>query len=371
MTKILYVTQFFPSATEKQTGGTISNLNLLRALGERHDVHVLTFDPGAHPSKFSGEPFRVTQRIPPAWRWPGILLHWLPFVRRETHRIFTEEGSPAILFATTSSIAAFDVAPSCTRTIAIVRAFENFGFSCPWVPRRSRINLGKIAILHRLQDKRLLRRCDVVITNSRFMKNVVAARFGVPGSHIHIAPQLVDISPLPKHVSPDTIGFVNRGPDKNLELIIKMAVLAKDLTFLVYGHRDGFPDDPPENMIFKGWCVDRNQMFASAALWLVPSLWAEPFGRVSIEAQAAERAVLVANTGGLPETVRFPAQVVSGYDPVEWVGRVREALRVPPEVLEETGREIREMYSPQRHFSAISKIVGGCITPEPECKDAG
>jgi len=83
-------------------------------------------------------------------------------------------------------------------------------------------------------------------------------------------------------------------------------------------------------------------MFASAKVWIVPSLWAEPFGRVSIEAQAAQRAVLVADSGGLPETVGEPSFLMPGYDADEWLERIMTLMQLDTVVLQKNAQKIQD-----------------------------
>jgi Glycosyltransferase len=102
-------------------------------------------------------------------------------------------------------------------------------------------------------------------------------------------------------------------------------------------------------------------MYASATLWLVPSRWAEPFGRVSIEAQGSKRAVLVASTGGLVETVQDLSFCIDGLDAKLWLARIRSSLGIEPYVLENNGAQVRERFSDSAHdarwFEVLEKIL--------------
>ncbi len=53
---------------------------------------------------------------------------------------------------------------------------------------------------------------------------------------------------------------------------------------------------------FEGWTADMAALYAALDILAVPSLYPEPFGRVSVEAQAAEVPVVSSLAGGLPET---------------------------------------------------------------------
>ena len=354
----LFVSQFLPPPdASHQTGGTISNRNFLRCVSRVHGLTALTFDPDAEPAAFAAEPYRVVQRQPPPWRASGLFLHWQAFVRRNTSELITSMGSPSFLIATTSKLAAFDVAPQHTKCLAIVQAFENFGLRCHWVPRRTKIDLMKGAVLRRFQDTRLMRRADAILTNSDFMRSTIVDRFGIDTARIHVLKQQVDIEPATSRPPENTIGFVHRGPDKNIALVLELAARAPDLTFLIYGHSQGLPVATPKNVMMMGWAFDRSAMFASASLWIVPSLWAEPFGRVSIESQAADRPVLVANRGGLPETVFDDRYVLDDFYPDAWLRRIRHLMRIPESEVSASGKSIRTAFSKVAHDQAITKAL--------------
>lgn len=55
--------------------------------------------------------------------------------------------------------------------------------------------------------------------------------------------------------------------------------------------------------IFRTWTDDMQGIYAATDVIAVPSEYAEPFGRVSVEAQACGTAVVCSDAGGLPETL--------------------------------------------------------------------
>jgi glycosyltransferase involved in cell wall biosynthesis len=356
--RLLFVAQFFPAPDGAgNTGGTISNLNMLRTLAQKNAVTVISFDPTSPQEAFSNEPFRVLSRPAPVWRALGLMHHWLDFVRNETQAAISKKQSPDAVIATTSTLAAFDVCPSDIRRVALVRAYENFGLRCPWVPIPQRINLSKLAAVRRFQDSRMMRNADAVLTNSHFMRTAISKRFKISPEHIHVLLQDCAMRDLSAAPPPNTIGFVNRGAEKGLSFVLDLARLSADMRYLIYGHERGRPDVLPENVEWRGWASDRNEMFDSAKLWLVPSLWAEPFGRVSIEAQAADRAVLVANTGGLPETVLESRFRMQGFDAGEWLTRMRDLLEVAPDYLQQNGSKIRKIFSSEAHDERVLEVI--------------
>lgn len=355
--KIFFVANSFPGRNARQTGGTISNRNLLRALAEDHKVHLLSIDSHGNSPDFQDEPYTISVKAAPNWHALGLFLHWQNHVRQATQELISARGAPDLLIASTSTLAAFDAVPSQTKCLAVIQAFENFGLLCPWVPFQTRIRLTKGAILRRFEDTRLIRSADAIFTNSDFMRSAISKRFDINSAFIHVLPQQVDFEPLLSTPPKNEIGFVHRGPDKNIALVLELARCAPDLSFLIYGHSKGMPSAIPKNVAMMGWASDRSEMFASAGLWLVPSLWAEPFGRVSIEAQAAERPVLVANRGGLSETVFDHRYLIDELSADAWLRRIRQLMTMPREEIVLAGNTIRRYFSKQMHDKAVKEAI--------------
>lgn len=360
--KLLFVAQFFPNTSSKNnTGGTISNLDMLRALAKKYSVTVLSFDNSAKEVDFIKEPFKVIIRPSPILRATGLIRHWLDFVRNEVSDCIKNQGAPDAVIAATSTLAAFDVCQIPIKKIAVVRAYENFGLRCSWVPIEQRINLCKLAVVRRLQDVRLIRSADAILTNSQFMKKAIEDRFKVSKKGIFVLKQSADVVPFDIPTPVLTVGFVTRGPDKGLSFVLELARRSPDIRYHIFGHSRDLPKTLPENVIWEGWASDRNLMFSSVALWVVPSLWAEPFGRVSIEAQGADRPVLVADTGGLPETAFDPRFKIEGFDAEQWLKRMRELMSIPVEELKKNGSRVRAAFSSREHdvliFNAMISIL--------------
>lgn len=55
--------------------------------------------------------------------------------------------------------------------------------------------------------------------------------------------------------------------------------------------------------LLRGWTADMRPLYAAMDWLAMPSEWLEPFGRVSIEAQACGVPVLASRVGGIPETL--------------------------------------------------------------------
>ena len=100
-----------------------------------------------------------------------------------------------------------------------------------------------------------------------------------------------------------------------------------EAVFKVFGRLAAVPPHPYECRVY-GWFCDPLDMYSRAAVWIVPSR-AEPFGMVSIEAQAAGRSVFVSDRGGLSAALPTPDHIVPGFDKTVWAYRISEFFRRP------------------------------------------
>ncbi|OOZ40375.1 hypothetical protein BOW53_07830 [Solemya pervernicosa gill symbiont] len=365
---LLFITQFVRHVTQdNQTGGTLSNYLLLKALSKNRKIKILSFDDNYDSVEgFASEGIEVCTVGHPSWGGLSLTANWNPFVQSKTQEFLTEYGVPRDVVVTTSSLPAlkvFDQVPDVNRAV-VVRAFENYGFRPPKVSVRLRINLAKLAVIRRFSDVRMMKRADMVITNSEFMRKSIRKRFTINKSKINIIPPLCDIqSSIHKfHEVGNIIGFVTRGSDKNYPFVLELAKRAPEYLFLIYGHTNKIDPATPKNVIVKGWESDRQAMLSSAAVWLMPSLWPEPFGRVSMEAQAAGRIALVINAGGLPETVADKRFVIDGFECEQWLRAIHEAFMMHSSVIEDNGAKIRAKFSQESHDMKIDDLFANSHT---------
>ncbi len=322
-------------------------------------VKLLTLDGFDPPEPDPTHPDLTCDARPPCGlRKLGLVRGWLPYVRRQVRAALERHGPPAAVLATTSTVCAVDpmlIGPAPSGVI--VQAFENFGALAPGVTWSTRISLAKQAIVRHFSDTHHIRQAEVVSANSEYMAEQLRLRLKISPNRIVVVPQLCDVQPVsPPAASPaNTVGFVMRTADKNPALVMALARLAPDLTFRIFGSRPRAP--APPNVEIMGWASDRDRMFASARVWIVPSKWPEPFGRVSMEAQAADRPVAVANTGGLPETVADPRYLVSGYGADAWLNRIRELLAQPEQITLKNGEVVRQRFSKDAHERAVGELL--------------
>jgi glycosyltransferase involved in cell wall biosynthesis len=99
---------------------------------------------------------------------------------------------------------------------------------------------------------------------------------------------------------------------------------------------------------------------------VVPSVWAEPFGRVAAEAMAHGRPVITTGCGGLAEVVGGAAGWITGTDPAALARAIDEAAG-SDELVSIRGAAGRDrharLFSPEATTAALIDIYRGAIAP--------
>ncbi len=108
------------------------------------------------------------------------------------------------------------------------------------------------------------------------------------------------------------VGFIGAHTrNKGIEILAAAATRLSDrpdIRFIIAGSGDDeYTDElkaqfPGSNTTFCGW-VQPDEFYARIDVVVVPSIWREPFGRVSIEGCCFGVPAVVARSGGLPENV--------------------------------------------------------------------
>ena len=85
---------------------------------------------------------------------------------------------------------------------------------------------------------------------------------------------------------------------------------------------------------------------------------------MAVEAQAAISSVLVADKGGLPETVKESRFVIKGFDPDMWLVRIHELLQRKTADLQENGIKIRFYFGQREHDRIINSALESILSEQ-------
>jgi glycosyltransferase involved in cell wall biosynthesis len=220
----------------------------------------------------------------------------------------------------------------------------------------------------------VMARGDIVIANSHYTARILQARHGTPAARLRVIHRGVDLARFaPQAVSGERMADLRAkwGVSSDARVIVLAARLTRwkgqhvaigaaallkdrpefsDVIFVLAGDdqgRTGYRHELASRItelglsgrvLLPGHCEDMPAAFLGASLALVPSIEAEAFGRISVEAQAMGCPVAVSDLGALPETILQGGaeKVASGWvfpagDAAALAGRIAMVLSLPAE----------------------------------------
>jgi glycogen(starch) synthase len=205
--------------------------------------------------------------------------------------------------------------------VVTVHATE-FGRHQGWVSRHPQSHI------HRA-ERLMVRDADRVIACSHYMRDHIAAAFGLPGVRVEVIPNGIEPAGAPSAGDLESLRARFAAPEHQLVLLAGRLAFEKGfhlaldalptlidriggVRFVVVGSGTAEADLRAqaerlgllEHGTFTGWAGDEllGSLYRVADVCVVPSLY-EPFGLVALEAMAAGCPCVVADTGGLRELV--------------------------------------------------------------------
>lgn len=196
---------------------------------------------------------------------------------------------------------------------------------------------------------------------------------GFPENKIVVLPNMVGVLPtLDGGKNGDYIAFAGRmSPEKGVQILLKASQLTPNLPFRITGDVSSMymaEYAVPSNVRFNGWMNSSElpEFYKKARFIVVPSLWYEPFGLVTVEAMGHGLPVIASRRGGLPEIVE---DGVTGllFEPgnAEDLAEKIKYLWENPKICREMGQAgrkkvIRE-YGEEVYFNRLMKVYETAI----------
>ncbi len=166
----------------------------------------------------------------------------------------------------------------------------------------------------------------VFVANSKFTAENVKTTYGLAAT---VVPPFVKTPPrMPEHVEKSYVLFVNPIKEKGLDVAVQIAAACPSIPF-VFVKAWIFDAEKMDdldralsglaNVTVLSSQADTSTLYAGARIVLVPSVWAEAWGRVASEAQIYGVPVLATRIGGLPEAVGDGGILIDPHAPIsQW-----------------------------------------------------
>ena len=214
------------------------------------------------------------------------------------------------------------------------------------------------------------------LANSRFTADRYKAAYGVRSDVI--AP-LFDKSRYLVTSSREEVLFINPHPQKGVDTAIALARSCPEIPFRFVRAWSLSPSD--EKRLQEGIGPLRNvklspatnavrEHFARARVLLVPSVWAETWGRVATEAQFSGLPVLATRIGGLPEAVGPGGVLVDPGAPAETWSEALRALWFDPARYDGLAAaaltySVRDEINPALQISRLEAVMARAVASPP------
>ncbi|NQS97818.1 MAG: glycosyltransferase [candidate division Zixibacteria bacterium] len=208
-----------------------------------------------------------------------------------------------------------------------------------------------------LEHRRMLDKVDRIFSNSEYM-NQFQKRFSGRDEDV-IYPVINFDKVIPPVHDP---AFVTLGrPDnaKGLFILDAVAKLNPEVKYLAFGRHGGLPPMIAKNILFFEH-GDPRIMYSKARIMLMPSIWAEPFGRIPLEAMANGIPVIASRVGGLPEAGGDAALYIDEYtDPDKWHLAIERVENEPGlfQSMREKGFEQVKLFKARDDIGKLKSII--------------
>lgn len=264
-------------------------------------------------------------------------------------------------------------------TACIPRIFDGGCLDLPKGWRGARRVLGRIREIGRMGSARHL------LVASNYMRDELDAA-GCRASLISVCPYFTREQPDPKATLPLELErfFAAQGdqpvflcaarlvPEKGVELLVEAIGRVPDCALIIAG--DGPMLDSlkaaaegygiKDRVHFSGWIADgaMRAILSSVRASIMPSLWAEPFGIVGIEAMAHGRAMIACDVGGVrqwlePDTTGLLVAPGSISDLVQAIDRLAKDPALATRLGQAGQAKVNGEFRAQHHIQVLRGVL--------------
>jgi len=294
-------------------GAEITVYTLFKELCKRNKIYVICA--GDKDREFQVDKIQIYQKkkLQIRGRWFHLLMaykHWKKILSKIVRRVRPDIVLTQLSFAPpTVKVAKENILPSIlfihdlrhicpiyflNRDISFCNGF------CWWcIPRKSKLQYVFLKMVMK-EHEEALKNADIVIANSKYVADVVKKKCDVNCEVIYPFIRLDEYRV--KNIEPRYVTFFNPTVTKGAKIVLEIAKKMKDVEFLVVG-RKGVNFGKLPNVTRIAWVNDVKKVYSKTKILLVPSLLAESFGRVAVEAMANGIPCIVSGRGALPEVV--------------------------------------------------------------------
>jgi glycosyltransferase involved in cell wall biosynthesis len=337
----LRIVDFLSHSAELKGGAALTDLAFMRQLARRHgmDCHILTH--AAYPGRR---------------RRKGFTLHTARDLDEVQHVL--KAVRPDVLFCSLDAI--YDGVRLGRRyslpTLAYLHSYEY----CPPTPKeRQDWKVGKPA-RQESEVRWALEQADLLLVNSEYMQRRLQDRYGLASQVLY--PEFEPEQFLVKRRAPRFLTGLCGYPHKGSDLFEQLARAFPRQPFLLVGPRSPKVERALRelpNVTLRDHQSPR-QFLSETRVLLMPSRWAEPFGRVAVEAMANGIPTLASATGGLREVVGCGPLSVRPHDRLEaWITALSRLLDDPDALRHNaaTGRQCAQRFLAYRSTDTLAVLI--------------
>lgn len=343
-----------PEEVVNPRGGIISNIKLFQRLANRFNVRIFVASQRKPRSRYKYLP-HVPVAVLPSLKRKGPPSLWRKHLKRDLPPDVLADSGDIFLGSKGTIPHAYIAATSAGGKLMLVtRDYHELPFLGSYYGKGLGKDLLRDLVLcgawRKAYEKSALTLC-----NSTYLGGVIQKKYRV-GNVLVDYPEISQNPQKIKQREVKKVSMVGGHPFKGSIVFNEVAQHFPDKTFYVYNQK--YAPGAPRNVV----CCPYgpiNTLLEACDCMLVPSLWAEPFGRIAAESLIAGVPTFVSDRGGLKEVIQESRLRVEPYDVDGWVALINaldQQDRGVTRTLERAQNSLLEMVSESKRGECMDAI---------------